>query len=758
MKTAGNRLIGAPLERFEDLRFLRGSGTYVADLRIEGMLHAVLVRSAVAHGRLLRIDPTAALAMPGVHAVLTAEDIGSPVPRIPIRLDAQPPYKPFEQPVIATGKVRYVGEPVALVIAETQAQAEDAADAVAVDIAPLQAVVEATDALAGGVLLIEEAGSNSPATIEGVKGDADAAFADAPYVRRERFRVHRHSAVPMEPRGLLATWDATRNHLVLYGAAKVPYHNRRALAALMGLPEASIDLVENDVGGGFGVRGEFYPEDFLIPFAARKLGRPVRWLEDRREHLMATNHAREAETEIEIACDRDGRILALRARSLVNMGAYIRTTGSTPPRNIAQVLPGPYRIEHVRSVVALVVSNKTPSGTYRAPGRFESDFFRERMIDLAARDLGIDPIEMRRRNLVRQSDMPWPMPTVVPLNIPSECDSGDHVTTFERCLTEFGWAEKMPLQGRLVDGRCHGLAVGCYLEGAGSGKETARLILEPDGRVMINVGSSAIGQGVETIFRQIAGDLLELPLDRIAGVQHGSTGLVLDGGGAFSSRSTVMAGSALANAAETLKASIRKAAAARLRCNAPEVEIVDGAAVGPGGASIGFAALAADVAPADGTYSSPKRTYSYGTHAVHIAVDPGTGRIDVIDYTAVEDVGRIVNPETLHGQALGAIVQGLGGTVLEHLAYDEQGQLLTGSFADYLLPTATDFPSIDVHATELYPSPNNPLGAKGAGEGGTIPVGGLIANAVANALGAEPHELPLSPERVWQLASGTRQD
>jgi carbon-monoxide dehydrogenase large subunit len=391
MSKASNHLIGAPLERYEDLRFLRGRGTYVADLRLEGMLHAVMVRSAVAHGRIRRVDAAAALAIQGVHAVFTADDLGAAVPRIPIRLDSQAAYKPFEQPVIATGKVRYVGEPVALVIADSQAIAEDAAEAVTVDIEPLQAIVEAADALGETTLLVDEAGSNSPATIKGIKGDADAAFATAPYVRRETFRVHRHSAIPLEPRGLIATWDAARGHLTLYGAAKVPYHNRRTLAALMDLPEASVDLVENDVGGGFGVRGEFYPEDFLISFAAMKLGRPVRWLEDRREHLMATNHAREAECEIEIACERGGRIIALRARSLVNMGAYIRTTGSTPPRNIAQVLPGPYRIEHVQSVVTLIVSNKTPSGTYRAPGRFESDFFRERMIDLAARDLGTRP-------------------------------------------------------------------------------------------------------------------------------------------------------------------------------------------------------------------------------------------------------------------------------------------------------------------------------------------------------------------------------
>ncbi len=752
MQASSNRLIGAAIQRFEDLRFLRGKGIYVADLDLPGMLYAAIVRSNEAHGRLLGIDTNAARAMPGVQAILTAADLGTEPPRIPIRLDAQPPYKPFEQPVIAFGKVRYVGEPLAIVIARSQAQAEDAADQVLATIEPLPVVLDAQDALAGTSLLLESVGTNSPATITGAKGDPDTVFLTAPYTRRERFRVHRHTAIPMEPRGLLASWDAGSNHLTLMGAAKVPYHNRRALSVLMGLEESQVDLVENDVGGGFGVRGEFYPEDFLVPFAARLLNRPVRWIEDRREHLLATNHAREAECDIEIACDRDGRILALRATSLVNMGAYIRTTGSTPPRNIAQVLPGPYRIDHVRSDVTLVVSNKTPSGTYRGPGRFEADFFRERMIDLAARDLGLDRVEMRRRNLVRDADMPWPMPTVQPLNIPSECDSGDHVLTLDHCIELFGWSDKLKLSGKMIDGRRHGIAVGCYLEGAGSGKESARLILRGDGRVMVNVGSSAIGQGVETIFRQIAGDLLDLPLERIAGVQHGSTGLVEDGGGAFSSRSTVMAGSALSIAAEKFKASIRSAAAKRLDCKPDGITLGDGVATGPTGRTIRFAEIAADVPAADGVYSSPKRTYSYGTHLVHVAVDPGTGKVEVLDYCATEDVGRIINPETLHGQALGAIVQGLGGTLLEELVYDARGQLLAGSFADYLMPTASDYPSIDVHALENRPSPNNPLGAKGAGEGGIIPVGGLIANAVADALRAEPFALPLSPERVWRLA------
>ena len=754
---AGNRLIGAAIERFEDLRFVRGQGIYVGDIVRADLGHAVILRAGIAHGRIRSIDTAAALGLPGVRLVLTAAEIGEPVPRIPIRLDGQASYKPFEQPVIARGKVRYVGEPIAVVIADSQAVAEDALDAIAVDLEPLEPVVEAQAARDGPVRLVEGSSSNSPATIVGLKGDADAAFAGAPYTRRERFQVHRHSAVPMEPRGLLAVWDGTLERLTVMGAAKVPFANRRVLAQLMQLREDQIEMIENDVGGGFGVRGEFYPEDFLVPFAARLLGRPVRWIEDRREHLMATNHAREAECEIDIACELDGRIRALRARSLVNMGAYIRTTGATPPRNIAQVLTGPYRIEHVRSDVTLVVANKTPAGTYRGPGRYEADFFRERLFDMVARDLGLSQVEFRRRNLVRAQDQPWPMATVQPANLASECDGGDHVVTLDHCLAAFDWQAKATLQGRLIDGLRHGIAVGCYLEGAGSGAETVRLILQADGRVMVNVGSSAIGQGVETVFRQIAADLLDLPLERIAGVQHGTTGLVESGGGAFSSRSTVMAGSALAAAAETFKRAVLVAAARRLGCDASAIALADGRVSGPGGASLDLADLAGDVAPINGAFASPKRTYSYGSHAVHVAVDPGTGQVRVLDYVAVEDVGRIVNPLTLHGQCLGAIVQGLGGTLLEHLVYDAQGQLLCGTLADYLLPTASDFPSIHVHALEQFPSPNNPLGAKGAGEGGIIPTGGLIANAVAAALGdlgAQPRTLPLSPEVVWRLARG----
>src|SRR2546426_1461734 len=748
---SANSLVGNPIERLEDARFLRGRGQFVDDLVREGLLHAVILRSSVAHGRIRSIDTAAARARPGVHTVITAADIDGPVPTIPLRVELLPAFKRFEQPVIARTKVRYVGEPVAMVLAETAGLAEDALDAIVLDIEPLPVVADRAGALNHDVVLFEEVGTNRAVTLESIKGDADAAFRDAPYVRRETFKVQRHSAVPMEPRGLLAEWDAAKQRLTLFGAAKVPFTNRRGLAQHSGLPEASIRLVENDVGGGFGVRGEFYPEDFLIPFAARLTGRPVKWIEDRREHLTATNHARNAECELEIACDKDGTIRALRGRGWTDQGAYIRTNGPTAARNLAQVLTGPYRIPHVRIDVSLMMTNKTPAGTYRGPGRYEADFFRERLFDIAAAELGLDRVEFRRRNLLAEAEMPYRLATVEPLAIETETDSGDYSITLARCLAEIDWSAKAAMQGKLIDGRYHGTAIGCYLEGGASGpKESARLVLESEGKVAVYVGSSSIGQGLETVCAQIAADALEVPMADITHVFHGSTDHVIDGYGSYSSRAVVMGGNAIVAAAAKLRDAVRVAAAERWDCAAKDVEIDAGTVLGPDRQSLPLAAFAGTSAEA--SYASTKRTYSYGAHAAHVAVDPKTGHVELLNYVAVEDAGRIINPLTLHGQVVGAIVQGLGGAFLEHFVYDEDGQLLTGSLADYLLPTASDFPHIRAIALEEKPSPNNPLGAKGAGEGGIIPVGGVIANAVAAALGAlgvEPRELPLPPPRVW---------
>jgi carbon-monoxide dehydrogenase large subunit len=748
-----NSFVGSPVERREDLRFVRGRGQYVDDLRPDGLLHAVILRSSVAHGRLVSIDTSAALRLKGVHAVITANDMPGGPPKIAMRLQPLPEFKPFEQSVIAHAKVRYVGEPIAVVLATSVAVGEDALERIAVEIEPLPAVNDCAAAVKGDRLLFDEHGSNRSMTFTAECGDADAAFRTAPYVRRETFRTGRHYGLTMEPRGVMAEWNSARGHLTISGAAKVPFFNRRILAGQIGLPEHAIAMVENDVGGGFGARGEFYPEDFLIPFAARHVGRPVKWIEDRRENLMAMNHARQAEVDVEIACTRDGTILALRGHAHVDMGAYMRTNGAVGARNIAQFMSGPYRIANVKLQSSLWMTNKTPVGTYRGPGRFETDFFRERLLDMVAKDLRLDRVEFRRRNLIAASEMPYRMPTITPFESKDEIDSGDYRISLDRCLEEFSWAEKVKLQGRLIDGRYHGLAIGCFIEGGAAGpKETARLEINPDGSVAVFIGSSAVGQGVETVFAQIAADALEIPMDRISGVHHGSTDYVSDGYGAYHSRSIVMGGSALLDATKNLHDLIRATASKRLGCEPAEIRVSEDRIIAPGGTSATFADFAG--LTAEGIFLNKKHTYTYGAHAAHVTVDARIGEVRIVDYVTVVDCGRIINPMTVRGQVIGSLVQGLGGAMLENLVYDGDGQLLTGTLADYLLPTASDFPNLRAIVTDLFPSPINPLGAKGAGEGGIIAAGGIMANAVANALcsfGIEPRELPLTPQRIWEM-------
>ncbi len=756
--------IGQPLRRIEDLRLLTGRGQFVSDLHEAGMLYAAILRSPVAHGVVRRLDLEPARRLPGVHAVYGPSDVAEAssgrIPTIPMRLMPMAELAPFEQPVIASERVRYVGEPLAIVLAQTAALAEDALDLIGVEIDPLPVIGDCQQGLSAPTLLFEGHAANRGMTYHARKGAGHTPESDATplpegsYRRRERFQMHRHAAVPMEPRGVLAWWQGGSSHMTVLGAAKVPFANRRILAQTLDLPEECVDMVEGDVGGGFGARGEFHPEDFLVPFAARRSGRPVKWIEDRREHLLAASHARECEIEIEIRCDAEGRILALLGTAHVDMGAYVRTAGAISPRNVAQFLSGPYRVPVIRVDSSMVFTNKSPIGTYRGPGRFEADFFRERLFDLAARDLGLDPVEFRRRNLVTAAEMPYPLATLTPVERREELDSGDYLATLDRCLAEIGWAEKQALQGRLVDGRYQGLAVGCFIEGGAAGpREYARLDLKPDGCVELYIGSTNIGQGIETVCQQIVSDALALPAERVS-IFHGSTTFLKEGFGSYHSRSVVMGGSAILAAADALKAEIRGAVATACACSPEAVDIGAGLQVSVAGKVVALAQCAPAGLSAEGTFSSHHHTYAYGAAAAHVAIDPGTGQIEILDYVNVEDIGRVINPLTAHGQAIGAIIQGLGGTLLENLVYDSQGQLQTGSLADYLLPACTDFPRVRAVVLGNYRAPHNPLGAKGGGEGGIVPVGGIIANAVAAALadfGADPRELPLSPDRIWAM-------
>ena len=753
MNVTAAPLIGQPLDRAEDLRFLTGAGKFVDDLTRDGMLHAVVLRSGVAHGRIKRLDTSAARARPGVHAVITAAEIGANVPVIPLRLANLPEFAPYLQPVIAGDKVRYVGEPVAVVVAKSQALAEDALEAIDLEIERLPALPDRHAAASGTALLFEATSSNRAVRYSVAFGDADAAFAKAEYTRRESFRCHRLTAVPLETRGLIAEWDSTKGKLTVFGATKVLFFNRRVLAPMLGLAENAIDMIEPDVGGGFGVRGEFYPEDFLIPFAARHVRRPVKWIEDRREHLMATNHSREVDCDLEIACTRDGVILGLRGHIHGDMGAYIRTNGGVVPAKAAQFLPGPYRIRDVAITVEALMTSKTPVGTVRAPGRFEANFFRERLLDIVARDLGLDPMEFRRKNLITEPELPFATGKLVPYEGETEFDTGDYHATFQRALSEIGWPEKKLLQGRLIDGRYHGLAAVPFVESSGSGKETARVTVEDDGSVTVYVGSSVLGQGLETTLGQVAAETLKLPFERVR-IRHGSTTYVREGFGTFASRSMVVGGSAVMDGCNNLIAAIRAAATERFGLPNEEIAIANGV-VSAGEKRAGLAEFAG--IEAEGTFATTIRTYSYGAHACHVAVDPRTGHVEILDYVAIEDVGRAINPHIVHGQAIGALVQGLGGVFLDQVIYDSDAQILNTSLADYLVPFASDFPNVRAITMELRPSRTNPLGAKGAGEGGMVAVAATAANAVAAALaslGVEVRELPLSPAHLWKLVNG----
>ena len=753
----GNSYIGAPIERVEDLRFLRGRGEYIDDVRRDGLWHAVIFRSSVAHARIKSIDPSAALAMPGVRAVFTGKDIGPVLPIIPLRVPRpeQHPGAPYQQPVIARDVVRYVGEPVAVILADRPELAEDALEGIVFDTEPLPVVVEHRPGN-DGALLFPETGSNRAMRYAVTRGNAEDAFRNAEHICRQCFSVKRQTAVPMETRGLLAEWDEATQKLMVYGAAKVPFQNRKALAAMLGLNEATVELVECDVGGGFGVRGDFYPEDFLIAFAAHRYRHPVKWIEDRREHLVSINHARDVSCSIEMACRRDGTILGLRGETFVDIGAYVRPSITNTVRIAAQFLSGPYRISNIHVQSTGLLSNKTPAGVFRGPGRFESAFFCERMLDIIAEELSIDRVEIRRRNLITSAEMPYPLATTVPDDglAPSSCDSGDYQATFDHCLREFGWTEKAALDGKLIDDRYHGIAVGCFIEGGGAGpRENARMVAETDGTVSVFVGSSAIGQGLETVLSQVAAEALELPLGRIR-LLHGSTTHLHEGFGSFASRATVMGGGAVLAAAENFLAQMKSVAAARLGVAPDGLRTSDGTVVAPDGRVIALADLATSGVAAAGSFANSKSTYAYGTAAAHVTVDIRIGQVALLDYVVIDDVGHVINPLTLHGQMIGATVQGLGGVFGEVLSYDAEGQLLVGTLADYLLPVATDFPTIRAVTTQNHPSPNNPLGAKGAGEGGIIPTGGVIANAVGSALrkfGVQINTLPLTPPCIWEL-------
>ncbi len=755
-------MIGESVPRLEDRPLLRGEGRFVADISLPHQLHMRVVRSHAAHGTIESIDATGALAVPGVAAVWTGVDVSDIAP-IDFRQVGADQMVPYRQPILAQERVRYVGEPVAVVFATDPYTAEDGAEAVILEVSELAPVLDTTGPLGDfDGRLDTEAYVFTEQT-----GDVDAAFARAEHVIEAEFGVGRHTGVPLECRGALAVHHRTTQTLEFLGAAKVPFQNRDALAAMLGLPPSRVVLREAHVGGGFGVRGELYPEDVLVALAALRLGRPVKWIEDRHEHLVAANHSRDQRHRLRVATDDSGVIEGLEVEFVSDQGAYVRTHGATVATLAAAMLPGPYRIPNYRVTGRVRLSNKTPAGTYRAPGRYESTFVRERALDAVAAELGVDRAEIRRRNLIAPTEMPFER-GIDALGTAVVYDSGKYEMMLDRILGHIDYpALTRSLAERRAAGELVGLGVGFFVEKSGLGPFAgSRVEVDPSGCVTVTTGEASVGQGFETVMAQICAETLDVGLDRIS-VVHGQTDQMSYGMGAFASRATVMAGTATHDASLALRQRAIEVAAEMLEANPADLELVDGAvrvagsptravSLGEVASALGPASPYADGRPGLVTeewYLTSHMNYPYGLHAGVVALDADTGSLSIERYVIAYDIGRAINPMLVEGQIVGGAAQGFGGALFEDFSYDEIGQPQVTTFMDYLMPTAAEMPELEILLSEDAPSPLNPLGVKGAGEGGTNACGAVIAAAIDDALGrpGAVTSLPITPERLHAL-------
>ena len=756
--------VGRSLPRLEDHTLLTGRGRFAADISFPDQLHMRVVRSNFAHGRLQSIDASAALAKSGVHAVWTAADVAD-IPPIDFRLTRVAGLEPYRQRLFATDQVRYVGEPVAAVFAEDPYLAEDAAEMVALDIEELPSILGVEDDPGE----FEPNLSTEPAILHKGYGDVGAAFASAHTIVSATLSVGRHSGVPLETRGAIARYDAARDVLELHGAAKVPHWNRDQIARMLGRPAASVQLYEGHVGGGFGIRGELYPEDILVCAAALRFALPVKWIEDRREHLIAANHSRQQQHCVRAAIDREGVILAIENEILHDQGAYMRTHAATVPDLAAAMLPGPYRIPAYRTSAHIRLTNKTPCGTYRAPGRFESTFVRERLMDAIAEKLSLDRIEVRRRNLIDKAQMPYAR-ALDTLGTEIVLDSGDYAGLLGRALNAVDWPRLCrELKKRRASGELVGAGLALFVEKSGLGPfDEVKIEVGGDGAVELISGSASVGQGMETALAQICADTLGVNYQNVH-VVHGQTDRIERGMGAFASRVTVMTGEATRMAAAAVRAKALEAAAELLQTPIGALDVVDGEVVRTdvaSGPSISLGALARALKPAanghsatdgglkgEGCFRTSHMNYPYGVHIAVTGVDRATGAVSIERYLVAYDVGKAVNPMLIEGQIAGGCAQGIGGALLEEFLYDERGEPLSVTFADYLMPTAREIPVIDVLICEDAPSPLNPLGLKGAGEGGANAVGAALAAAIDDALSLPNAvtELPITPQKLKRL-------
>jgi carbon-monoxide dehydrogenase large subunit len=766
----GAQQFGARVQRLEDPALLTGRGRFVDDVKLPGVLHACFVRSPYAHARLRSVDTAAALAQDGVVAVLTAKDLPGSMrqERMPMLVPNASIAALRTQHCLAVDEVCYVGQTVAVVVAHSRYQAEDAAALVEMDFDVLPAISAVLDAVKPGAALAHsDLPHNVASTFRMAYGDADAAFATAPHVFSESLWQHRGGGMALETRAVLASHDVTSDVLTVWSATQTPHIGRRMLADLLGRELETIRVIAPDVGGGFGPKAIFYPEEAVIAAAALALARPVKWVEDRREHFFCATQERDQHWDVSVAMDGDGRILGLRGTMLHDTGAFV-PWGIIMPYIAAATVPGPYLVPAYKLDVTVALTNKVATTPVRGAGRPQAVFAMERLMDQAAKALGIDPAEIRFRNFIQPEQMPYSVGLTFRDGKPLIYDSGDYPKAQAAALKLAGYADFRERQARArADGRHIGIGIGNYVEGTGLGPyEGVTVRVLPSGKVAAATGATQQGQGTRTALSQIVADRVGCRLEDVI-LTVGDTAAIAQGVGAFASRQAVNAGSSAAIAGDAVRGKIVQLAAHALGVAESDIDVDDGRAIARTGnrQSLSFGELARMAQGMPGfsfapglvaglehtAYFTPAQaSYCSGTHVVEVEVDRMTGSVKLLNYAVAHDSGALINPLIVDGQVQGGVAHGIGNALLEWMKYDENGQPLTTTFADYLLPMATDVPTCRIEHIES-PTPLNPLGVKGAGEGGTIPAAAAIIAAIEDALspfGVHFAETPLTPERI----------
>jgi len=779
------KLVGARVKRREDPRLIQGRGAYVDDIALVGMLHVAFKRSDVAHGRIKAIDTKAAAAMDGVEAVYTGADIAKILPPMPIGT----PFPSPEHRAVAVDTVRFVGEPVAVVVARDRYIARDAADAIVVDYEPLPAVVDVEQAMTGKPTVIHPDFPNNLAvalvpsgtgvTPEGAVDDSaiEAAFKNADLVISQRMVNHRLAPCAIEPRGVVAHFEPGKGTMTIWSSTQNPHILRTFIAALNGLGQNQVRAIAPEVGGGFGCKINIYGEEYVCSAVSKALGIPIKWNEDRSEAFVATTHGRDIVAYVDLAAKRDGTVLGLKMRLIADIGAYNMLLTAAVPTLTQMMANATYNIPVLRTTLTEVFTNKTPTDAYRGAGRPEATYFVERAMDMLARELSMDPADVRRKNFIRPDQFPFT----------TQCgavyDSGDYAKALDRALKNANWEQlKKERDAARARGRLVGLGLSMYVEVCGFGPssslptggwEHAQVTIERDGRISATTGASPHGQGNETTFAQMLADQFGVPIEHVT-ILHGDTAVVKQGIGTFGSRSQAVAGTTLSLAGAKVKSKMARFAAAIMEASEEDLVFENGRIFvkGAPASAKAFADIAAyayvpvplppglEPGLSEEAFWEPTNcTYPFGCHISMVEIDRETGEPTLLKLVAVDDAGTLINPLIVEGQIHGGLAQGVGQAMIEEVVYGDDGQLLTGSFMDYGLPRAIDFPRFELDAT-VTTTPVNPMGAKGVGEAGTLGSTPCIVAAVVDALsefGVKHVDMMMRPEKLWRIIQGPRQ-